>query len=225
MTKPYTWGEVKKLLSKDLAKTKHILTFGTIGSCDVEHDIEVIITKKPNSRSSDFYKEVHSLFDNVDKYLYGKYNSRAICISADEKSLKHIFDFGKNDLFFDLMVYMSYPQIENDWKWAMFPDENMDDLLFNKYDLLIGENKSLKSEEFNKKNYGDSIFLYLYHGDIINSHLPNKLFLKLMNSLFDYLMRKRLKVKPLKAKTEKEVREIFYKICDLVDNLNNKTPR
>lgn len=217
MTKPYTWDEIKKILNKELKETKHMLTFGTIGSCNVEHDIDIIITKKPNSKSSDFYREVHNLFDNVERYLYEKYGSRVICFSADEKSLKHVFDFGKNDLFFDIMVYMSYPQIENDWKWAMFPDENIDDFLLNEYNLLIGENKFLKGKEFNKRNYSDSVFLYLYHGDIINSHIQNKLLLKLMNSLFDYVMRKRLKVKPLKAKNEKEVREIFYKICDLAE--------
>ena len=64
--KPYNWQEIKNFLDKELRKTKHILTFGTIGSCNIEHDIDLIITKKSSSKTSDFYKEIHILFDSLD---------------------------------------------------------------------------------------------------------------------------------------------------------------
>ena len=56
--KPYTWSEIKEFLEKDLKRTKHILTFGTIGSCNVEHDVDVIITKKPSSKTANLVKLV-----------------------------------------------------------------------------------------------------------------------------------------------------------------------
>lgn len=57
MTKSYTWEEIRAVLEKELNKTKHILTYGTIGSCNIEHDIDTIVTKKPDSKSSDFLKK------------------------------------------------------------------------------------------------------------------------------------------------------------------------
>lgn len=222
MHKPYAWEEIREFLVKELNKTKHIMTFGTIGSHNVNNDIDTIITKEPKSKSSDFYKEIHKVFDELNNYLNKRYRARAICISADEKTLKHVIKFRKNDLFFDLMVYTSYPQIENDWKWAMFYEDKIEDILFKGYSLLKGENSSLRNKEFIKKNYADSIFIYLYHGDMIHSHTPNKLFLKCMNYLFDFLYRKRLKLKSPVAKNEKQVREYFYRLCDILDKLNKR---
>ena len=53
-TRPYAWEDIKDFLVKELRKTKHIMTYGTIGSCDINHDIDTIITKKPASPSAEF---------------------------------------------------------------------------------------------------------------------------------------------------------------------------
>lgn len=53
----YTWEEIESVLTKELKKTKHIMTFGTMGSCNIKHDIDTIITKKPRSKTSDFLKK------------------------------------------------------------------------------------------------------------------------------------------------------------------------
>ncbi|MCR4327856.1 MAG: hypothetical protein NUV46_04735 [Nanoarchaeota archaeon] len=222
MVKPYTWEEIKFFLINELKKTKHIMTFGTIGSCNVEHDVDLIITKEPKSKSSAFYKEVHNLFWNIDKYIHKKYGGRAVFISGDEKTLKNLANFGKKDLFFDFMVYTSFPQIENDWKWAMFYEDKVEDLLFKEYSLLKGEKELLRDKNFLKRRYGDSLFLYMYHGDVINSQISDNLILKLMNSLFDFLYRKRLGLNPPYAKDKKQVKKYFYKLCDIIDSLENK---
>ncbi len=52
--KPYTWKEIRRVLEKELKKTRHIMTYGTIGSCNIEKDIDTIVTKKPGSKSEDF---------------------------------------------------------------------------------------------------------------------------------------------------------------------------
>ncbi len=44
--KPYTWVEIEKVIREELRKTKHIMTVGTIGSCNINHDVDLIITKK-----------------------------------------------------------------------------------------------------------------------------------------------------------------------------------
>ena len=78
MAKPYDWEEIKHVLLKELKKTKHILTFGTIGSLNVEHDIDIITTKKPDSKSSSYFRELHKILDSVDGYLMKKYKSKLI---------------------------------------------------------------------------------------------------------------------------------------------------
>ena len=108
MVKPYTWGEIDGVLSKELKKTKHIMTYGTIGSLNVEHDIDTIITKKPRSKSADFYKEIHTLFDNVDKYLNKKYGVRAIRFSGYQPEFLKLSEYRKDDIAFQTLIYAEF---------------------------------------------------------------------------------------------------------------------
>ena len=57
MTKPYTWDEIEYFLRKELSKTKHVMTFGTIGSRNIDHDIDLIITKNHNLLFLNFIKK------------------------------------------------------------------------------------------------------------------------------------------------------------------------
>lgn len=222
--RPYTWNEIKRFLIKELKKTKHIMTFGTIGSCNIERDIDTIITKKPESSIKNFFKEIHNLFDNVDNYLSEKYGAHVIRFSTSEEefSILGLMKDNERNLAFHGMIYITYPEMERDWNWALFEDDNLEKILKGNYDCLIGSVEDLFSDAFQKKSYYDPIFIFLYKYDKINSYYPKKIFLRAMNSYFDYILRKRLGLKTLVANEEKQVRDIFYGLCDILDELNSK---
>lgn len=54
-------------------------------------------------------------------------------------------------------------------------------------------------------------------GDSINSNLSEKILIKKMNHLYDYVLKKRLGLAPLKAKSKKQVQNFFYKCLDIID--------
>ena len=164
MDKPYTWKEVRKLLIRELSKTKNIMTFGTIGSCDVKNDIDIVITKRPNSKSSDFYREIHSLFDSINKYMYEKYNSKLIRLHglSFQGEILNSVDVDNNDLILHTFVYVSLPQIKNEWKPWSSEDEDVVDLLKNTYSCLIGDKNDLFNNKFSKEKYYDFMFTFLW---------------------------------------------------------------
>lgn len=124
MVKPYNWKEIKNLLEAELKKTKNIMTFGTIGSCNVEHDIDIIITKTPGSSLKEFFMEIHYLFDNLDEHLVKKYDAHAIRFSTSEEqfSILELMKNNENNLAFHTMVYINYPEMKRDWDWSLFED-------------------------------------------------------------------------------------------------------
>ena len=218
--KPCTWEEIKSFLEKDLKKTKHILTFGTIGSLNLDRDIDIIITKKPSSKIIDFFKEVHELFFSLDKNLK-KYNAKAIRFWGLETELKELSQKNKNDIIFQVMMYSSYPQMKKDWDWVLEKDHSLKNILKD-FKCLLGNKEQLLTREFSSENYSDPAFLFLVMYDRINSHYPDKLFLKVMNEYHDFLLRKKLGFKPKKANNKKEAIDIFYEICTRLDKLNTK---
>lgn len=213
MVKKYTWDEIKNLLKEELKKTKHILTFGTIGSLNVNNDIDVIITKKTTSKPSDFYKEIHNIFDSLNGYLMKKYNSRAIRFSSNKDESLTLSNYSKKDIAFHVMIYTSYNQIELDWSWYLLKKEKLKDVLI-KTDYLIGSKKDFFSNKFKKRTNFDPLFIILYLGDRFNSNYSNKLFLQVTNSLFKTIFKHKLKLKTPIAKNKKEAKKIFYKLCD-----------
>lgn len=223
--KSYTWEEIKKFLEKELNESKHIMTWGTIGSCNIKRDIDTIITKKPKSKCSDFSKELHNILDNLNNYLNEKYGVNLIRVpntSFTEEFMK-LSNYSKGDLVLHIMVYSSYPQMEKDWKWALFKNENLNEIMKNNYDCIFGKVDDLFSRDFKKIFYADNIFLYvvsLY--DRTNSNYSKKFLIQIMNGYFDFLYRKRLKLKAPVAKDKKEVRKYIYKLCDIIDKLNRK---
>ena len=220
----YTWEEIKNFLIKELKKTKHIMTYGTIGSCNIEHDIDTIITKKPNSSSVEFYKEIHKLFDSLDNYLNKKYNSKLICFStaAEQFFALEMAKYSKKDLAFHVMIYVSFPQIEKDWSWALFENDNIKEILAKNYDCLRGSVKDLFSKKFMKSTHCDSLFTFLYMYDKINSHYSEKFLIKIMDHYYDYLFRKRLKLKPPVIRNKKDIKKAFYKLLGILDKLNKE---
>ncbi|MCK5321153.1 hypothetical protein KAJ38_01115 [Candidatus Pacearchaeota archaeon] len=222
--RPYTWQEIKEFLVKELEKTKHIMTFGTIGSCDVEKDVDLIITKKVKSKTSSFYKEIHELFEKVNKYLNRRYSSKLVRFPGVSfiPEFESLFNYTKNDLAFHTMIYCSYPQIEKDWQWALFEDEILKDMFVNHYDCFFEDKNKLFLNEFGNSNYADNISLYLAFYDRINTIYDEKFLTEVMNYYFDYLFRKRLGLKSPIAKNKKDVKRIFYVLCDILDELNSK---
>lgn len=221
--KKLTWGEIEYFLKKELDKTKHIMTFGTIGSLNLEHDIDTIITKKPNSQSSKFFKEVHNIFDNLSIFLKNDFNFevRRFARLSDEYIIKNITKM-ENTVFFHSMIYVSLPEIEKDWAWSIFPDENMGEILKKHYKCLLGKVDDLFSTGFRKTNYCDNIFTYLYLNDFIQSGFEENMIVSVMNPLFDYLYRKRLCLKYVEAKDLQEIKKRYYSLCDLADKLNKE---
>jgi len=214
------WGEIENFLRDYLKKTKYILTFGTIGSTNLNTDIDLIITKKRLSPSDKFYKEIHELFDNLNNFLEEKYGYSTIRFALSyEEDLIHSISNEEKAILFHTMVYVSYSQLEKDWDWAMFKDESIKNIILEDYNCLLGSPRLLFSNEFSKEKYYESIFNYLYYYDKIHSKLPEKLLIKIMDHGYDYILRKRLGSKGVISKNSSEVRDNFYKICRIVDQL------
>ena len=91
------------------------------------------------------------------------------------------------------------------------------EFISKEYVCLLGSPKDLFSKEFKKKMHYDPVYNFLYHVDKINSHYPEKLFIDYMNKMFDYVLRKRLDVEAVKAKDVKDIRKLFYRLCDELD--------
>lgn len=213
---------MEEFLKKELKKTKHIMTWGTMGSLNIDKDIDKIITKKPNSPSADFFREIHDIFDNLDSYIWKNFKTRVVRFAHSTQ--EHLFEYKikSKKVLFHTMIYVSFPQIEKDWDWAIFKEENVTEILTKNYSCIHGNLKDIFSKEFQKENYYDSIFTYLYLYDVINSNLSKKLFLKIMNECFEYLYKKRLKIKNPVAKNKEEAKKYFYELCDIIDKLNKK---
>lgn len=215
-----TWEEIEDFLKSELKKTKHIMTWGTIGSLNIEHDIDTIITKKPDSPSADFFREIHNLFENLDNYLNKNFKTRAIRFSqAPQEFLVGGYTKGRKVLF-HTMTYISFSEIEKDWGWALAKGDNMSDILRNHYNIFYGKIENIFKKEFQKEKNFENVFIYLYLYDFLNSNLPEKLLLEVMNGSFDYLYKKRLGLDAPIVKNKKEIKKYFYELCDILDSKN-----
>jgi len=220
MTKPYSWDEIQDFLKKALKKTNHIMTFSTIGSTNIENDIDVVITRKPKSKTSDLYMEIHNLFDDLNAYLK-KYNGKVIRFPIEKNLALYAAGYTEKDLAFHSLIYTNYSQINRDWSWFLFDDQDVKDII-SKSSFLLGSLKDLSSKEFQISNYYDPAYIILYWSDLCNSSLPDELLLKSMNDNFDSILKKRLKLEKRKAENIEEIRKVFYDICDTLDELSEK---
>lgn len=221
MTKPYTWADIKAQLHLQLQDSSHIQTYGTIGSCNIDHDVDTIITKKPRSPSASFFKEVHNLFDGLDRFLFENFGSRLIRTSrfSDEEETKYIAGCGANDLVFQVMTYLSYKQLKMHWYDAfcnLDVDGKAGQFLADNYDCIVGSTEDLFSPEFGEFHHED-LFIRLNDSDRINSHFPSDLLIHRMNVLYDFVLRKRLGKQSPVAENELAVRTCFYETCAILD--------
>ena len=218
--KKLEWKEVESILRQRLTSTKTILTFGTIGSLNLGHDVDIIIMKKPTVHASDFYKEVHSILDFLNSYLIRNYKRKIVRFSKfdhQEEVLK-IANYKKGDLALQVMCYVSLPQFIDVWKSCVKRDDNfVQRVLENNYKLLYGDKKSLFSKEFNKPGKMDSFFMYMNDLDRTNSNYSDSFLLKTMNHSFRAFLRWANINKTVQAKNAKEVRLCFYKVADILE--------
>lgn len=216
--KPFTWPEIQEILKKELAKTKHIMTFGTIGSCNIERDIDLIITKKPESKIKDFYKELHGLFFRIENYLNKKFNASSYRFyrSEEQAILEYLFP-KKKKVFFHTHIYLNYNQIKMDWGWAV--KKELRSVLEKNCTYLMGSSKEILTGKFNTSSITDNVALYLFQYDKINSGYPKELFLKLMSNNLDFVLRKKLKIVKdrIVVKNKKQALDLFYKACEELD--------
>ena len=220
MEEKLSWEKLKSIIVKGLEKSKHILTFGTIGSHNIEHDIDIIITKKSTSSSSEFYKEVHNLYDFIDNRLRKEYPKKLGVFSGGGVSPEQlkISTCKKGDIIFDVMTYVSLRELENDWYPYMQESSNIKSFLEKEYNCIIGKTNFLFTEKFTKKTKNDYLFLVLMKYDKIKTQYPRNFLIECMNYHFDYVLRKRLGLNSEMANSEEDVKEIFYRICDILDN-------
>lgn len=226
MSKPYTWEEVKSVLTNELLHSKQIMTFGTIGSLNVEHDIDLIVTKTPKSSIRSFFEELHSLFFYLDDYLMKKYGANAFCFSSSQEEIfiNYLSKNSDKNLGFHIHIYLSLPVMERDWNWALSDNESLKDIILKGYNCLLGKPSDLFKKEFGRKSFYDPIYLHLYHYDKINSHYPDKLFIESMKHFLDFIYRKRLGLKTPLVKTRDQAIGAFYRLCDILEDLRKTKP-
>jgi len=213
----YSWKDIEPYLTNRLSQTKNIMTFGTIGSKNVENDVDIIITKKPQAKTSEFYREVHDLFTGLDQYMASTYDCKAIKFIklCQQDEALYLSGYKQGDLALHVMTFVSYPQLFKDWDWALGPKDNIKSLL-SSYVPLLGKTEMIYSSEFSKSQHNEHLILNLSHLDIINSKYPTDLFLKKMNHAYGYVS-KHANVDFVPAENKEEVINKFYSLCDLLE--------
>lgn len=143
-------------------------------------------------------------------------------VSSHQSEVLKIGNYKTGDLMLHVMVYHSIPQMIDDWTPDLLKSESVLDIIKEEHKTLYGNIKSLFSKEFLKGKRYDNFFLRIYKNDRLNSNYPKEFLVEKMNWLYRYIS-KHIKIKEVMiAKNENEARSYFYKICDEIDNLNNK---
>lgn len=217
MNRTYTWEEISKILKQKLLKTNHILTFGTIGSVNLNNDVDIMITKKPNSNLSDFYKEIHNIFEYINEYLKINHNQKIIRFTSlehQEEVLK-IGKYEKNDLAIQALIFISYEQMKT--IWSNTSNLYIKNIITPSYKAIYGDLNKIESKDFQQYSIYDSLCLYLNRLDRINSNYDEEFLIKVMNHLYTYLAKHfNINFKNIST-TRKEVKENFYNVCNLID--------
>ncbi len=220
MVKSYMWKEIEDVIASSLVKTKHILTFGTIGSKNVENDIDCLIMKKKNSSTKNFYKEIHSIFDTVNNYLEKKYEARAICFphSGSQHEILHCANYKGDDLAFHVLIYNSLDQLTKAWTSDLCEDESIRDILETHYQCMVGKTEDLfNAVLFEEQYYYSNLCSFLWQYNRCNSHFDDELLMETSKGHMDYIVRKRLQEQPLEINSAQDVRAAFYHACDMID--------
>ncbi len=221
----YIWQEVKQYLIKKLNKTKHIQTYGTIGSCNINHDIDLIITKNPKSNPKEFYKELHKLHNNLNKYLMKNYNRKLICFArfSHQEEVLLIGKYKNKDIAFQVMVYFSLPHLLKNWSSSLAEGLDITKILKKEYEMLKGNFDDLFDSKFTKNGKYDNLLAYLCDNDRFVSNYPEKFLVKVMNHLFKYVLKHAGLTKEYTAKNREEALTYYYEILNLIEKINKNS--
>lgn len=211
--KPFSFEDVEKILKQELKKTKHILVYAIFGSCNVENDLDTLILKKADSKVEDFYKELHSLFERIDKVVKKKYDAKLICFNGNEAESLYLAKYKKRDLVFQILAYNTMGHLKRDWLPFMDNSNSLTHFLKSDMKYLIGSTQDIFSPNFKKKSKHDSTYLTIEVHDRLSSNYPEKLELSVMNDHLDYIIRKLSGKEYKKAKNRSELKKRFYEMC------------
>ncbi len=222
--KKLKWEDIELIIARLLSQSKTILTFGTIGSKNLNHDIDVIITKRKEAKSNDFYFEIHTLFDDLDKKLKKRYGVHAIRFtkSYEQEVIEFFNKREKGNVYLHTNIYCSYNQIKLDWSCVLSPDDRVKSLLINNCKYISGKVDDLFSNNFNKKSYYDYLFNFISYYDKIQARYPNDLLIKSMQKSLSYLFRKRLNLVTPQVKNINDCKQAIYLLCSIIDKLNEQ---
>lgn len=219
------WNEIEEAAKAELDRSRSIMTFATIGSRNIEHDIDLIITKNPNSSSRQFYQEIHSFFDSMNKFVHSRTGGKAIRFASFTEQFSAIALAGYNpetDLALHTMIYTSYPQIVSNWAGSFVNGTTIEDVLKTQ-SFLKGSVADLENPYFQKPTKADPLFIMLYKYDKLNSLHPDNVLVPAMNHYLDYIQRKRMGLPFKEAGTIEEARNKFYELCDILDSFNSQS--
>lgn len=221
-SKNYDWETIQEYLKKELLRTKTILTFGTIGSLNIEHDIDIIVTKKPEAKSSGYQKELHMLFDNLDNYLKEKYGHKILKFGrfSQQEETMYIGNYQPGDLALHVMSYASLEQMQADWTPDLKLGESVSEIMKKSYKPIIGSIDDIFIKDFKKRSKYENLLFQMHYHDRTNTNFPEEFIVNSMNHIFRYVLKHLGINKEMKAKNKKEIRDIYYKILELIDEKN-----
>jgi hypothetical protein len=220
---PYSWDDIEPYIKEKLSQAKSIMTFGTIGSRNVQHDIDIIVTKKTDASTSQYYKEIHELLDGLDAYLKGNYGKKLIKFTkfAHQEEFLYIGNYQLGDLALHVMNYSNLEHMKQIWAPDLKNGEDIETILRENFVPLCGSKEFLFSEDFKHRKMYDGLLLKLDEQDRTNAHYPESLLVNSSNHLYKYVLKYLGAQEKCVAKDRQEVREYFYKILDQIDMMNN----
>ena len=217
------WEIIEAYLKKQLQNTTTIMTFGTIGSKNIEHDIDIIVTKNPGAKSSNYYRELHKIFDNLNSYLRNL-GSKLIVFSEfnsqDERLT--IGNYKMGDIALHVMSYLSLEQLVENWKQDLELGTKIGHIIKNNYNPIKGSPEDIFDKKFFERKKHDNLILRMHNQDRTNSNYPESLLVHNMSHLYRYVL-KHLGIteNPVLGNRD-QVREKFYNILDIIDQKNSE---
>ncbi len=164
------------------------------------------------------------MFEGIDSYLKKRYKARAITTRkfVQEVEVCALAKRHPKDLILHVMTYISYSQMKMHWFDEFIKGENIRGILDKSYKDILGSKDSIFSKEFSTTGDYEAMFRYMNDSDRINSNYEESLLCEVMNNLFEYVLSKRLNLKPRTASNKEEVKKVFYYTCEELDKLNIK---
>lgn len=216
----FTWEALKPFIFNELLKTNHIQTFGTIGSCNIEHDIDIMITKKPKSKPSDFLRETKKLISELNKYLNKKYNKKVVQFFEfnSQEEVLHIGKYKKGDLAIHLMEYFSLNHIFSHWFNIFKTRSELRNFIIKKYIPLFGDLKSILKKSFEKGIKNENLIWTLEKTTRFNSNYPKKLIINFIESSLYYVQKHSNNKMKFKINSIKDAENAFYKTIEILEN-------